>query len=464
MESDINNKQDFLKKIHTFKRDSKSNDNFSKQLDIIKKASELAQSKIDYIASHDDNIIKAIEIVESFLRRKHRICYGGQAINAYLPTKYKIYNPELTIPDYDFFTPQQNEDIITLVNDLKKAGFAEISVREGIHEGTIKMYVNYIAIADITSINSTIYRTLSKRELKVDGISYLDANSLRMLMYLELSRPRGEVSRWTKVFERLLLFNEFVPVKHCKLDRNMFNGCITLPQTKCVINYIIENKLIFAGADLLSYYENPVKYKYKYKHNKWVLSTNKPIVFFSPDSETDSKKLRQELLTLNKLTQPKSSSKSLLIKSYESKDNDFIPNMKVITKQNKPLVFIIQQNGCSSYFNISTTGDKLLRIATMDTLINLYFSLGLHNSKFYNMGSMECLANHLVQINMNARKNHDKYAFPFISIECAGHQTTLPSLIRSKIKRITEKKKEIVSILHNTSGHRSTRRTIKQRR
>jgi hypothetical protein len=83
---------------------------FLKQLDIIKQASELAQAKIDYTATHDDNIIKAIDVIEDFLRKKHRLCYGGQAINAHLPSKYKFYNPEFSIPDYDFFTPNQNAD------------------------------------------------------------------------------------------------------------------------------------------------------------------------------------------------------------------------------------------------------------------------------------------------------------------------------------------------------------------
>jgi pantothenate kinase len=63
-----------------------------KQVKLIKQASEAAQTKIDYATAHDDNIIRAIEIIEEFLRKKHRICYGGQAINAHLPNKYKFYD------------------------------------------------------------------------------------------------------------------------------------------------------------------------------------------------------------------------------------------------------------------------------------------------------------------------------------------------------------------------------------
>ena len=108
---------------------------FQKQLDIIKKASEQAQAKIDYASAHDDNIIRAIDVVEDFLRKKHRLCYGGQAINAHLPSKYKFYDPEFSIPDYDFFTPNQESDINGIIKDLKK----ELSYHLIMPRGTLQL-------------------------------------------------------------------------------------------------------------------------------------------------------------------------------------------------------------------------------------------------------------------------------------------------------------------------------------
>jgi hypothetical protein len=431
------------------------NKQFQKQVDIIKKASELAQAKTDYASAHDDNIIRAIEVVEEFLRKKHRLCYGGQAINAHLPSKYKFYDPEYSIPDYDFFTPQQESDISILVKDLKKAGFTEISAREGMHEGTVKIYVDYIPVADMTALDPKLYRILSKREFRLDGISYLDANTLRMLMYLELSRPSGEVSRWTKVYERLALFNEFVQSKPCKISRSAFRGGLTKQQTQFTINYIIERKHIFAGADLLHFYEQAL-YSGK-QQNNWILTSKKPIIFFSPDSAIDAKVIRDEFTFLN--NQPVYNNNNtviqttpkvpITIKSYSSKGVDLIPSIKVIAQGNKSLVFIIDQSACHSYFNIPIHDGKIMRIASMDTLITLYFSLGLFDSKFFDMGSMECLANKLVQTSIKASEKSDTFVFPFISIKCTGHQATLPSLIREKVKRITQKKQRIRELLTN---------------
>lgn len=447
---------------------------FQKQVDIIKHASEVAQAKIDYESAHDDNIIRAIDVVEEFLRKKHRLCYGGQAINAHLPSKYKFYDPEYSIPDYDFFTPNQSADINVLVGDLKKAGFTEISVREGMHEGTIKIYVDYIPVADMTAIDSKLYKILSKREFRLDGISYLDSNTLRMLMYLELSRPRGEVGRWTKVFERLALFNEFVPSMPCKIGRNMFRGGLTKEQTEFTVNFTIQNKRIFAGADLLGFYQHALKYG---KQNmSWILTSKKPIIFFSPDADTDAKQIREEFNFMNKQRMSMNDrkidydeNKQVTIKTYSSRGIDLIPSVKVVSIGNKSLVFIIDQTACHSYFNVPIDDGKIMRIASMDTLITLYFSLGLLDSKFFDMGSMECLANQLVQISIKARDNPHDFIFPFISIRCSGHQTSLPSLIRSKVKRITQRKQEIKELMaYNDTNtvkkmakNKSLRKTVK---
>jgi hypothetical protein len=452
---------------------------FLKQIDIIKQASETAQKKIDYASAHDDNIILAIDVVEDFLKKKHRLCYGGQAINAHLPAKYKFYDPEFSIPDYDFFSPNQDADIITLTRDLKKAGFTEISVREGMHEGTIKVYVDFIPVADMTAIDPKLYRILSKREYKLDGISYLDANTLRMLMYLELSRPRGEVRRWEKVFERLSLFNEFVPSNPCRINREIFRGSLSYQQTQYIIDFIVENKRIFAGANLLEFYDHALKHSKQQKN--WIFSSKKPILFFSTDSAADAKLLQSELNYL--LTEKATSGGNLnsgktgtnpvatlkkepiTIKTFSSKGVDIIPSMKVIVQGSKSLVFIIDQNACSSYFNIPINDGKIMRIASMDTLITLYFGLGLVDNKYFDMGSMECLANELVQISIKARENPEAFVFPFISIKCTGHQTSLPSLIRAKVKRITQKKQELKELLKNKNiVNMSRRQTIKNKR
>lgn len=425
---------------------------FQKQLDIIKKASESAQSKMDYSTAHDDTILLAIDVVEDFLRKKHRLCYGGQAINAHLPDQYKFYDPKYSIPDYDFFTPSQDDDIIQMIKSLKKAGFSEISAKEGMHAGTVKIYVDYTPVADITQIDPKLYRILSKREFRINGISYLDANTLRMLMYLELSRPRGEVSRWSKVYERLMLFNEFVSTKQCKISSTPFTGFLTDEQVNYTIQFIIENKRIFAGGDLLNFYRN--NFGKKPKQINWIFRTRKPILFYSPTPENDAIQLQNEFNYIinqhNKNTTSTTKLKQITVKRFESSGHDLIPTMDIIIHNKNALIFIIHQSACHSYFNLPMKDNKIIRIASMDTLITLFFSLGLIKSSYFDMGSMECLANELVQISIQSRNQPEKFSLPFISVLCSGYQKTLPSLIREKVERIMSKKKQLKQLMNKT--------------
>ena len=423
---------------------------FQKQLAIIKQASELAQRKTDYASAHDDHILRAIEVVEEFLRKKHRLCYGGQAINAHLPAKYKFYNPEFSIPDYDFFTPSPEDDITLIIKDLRKAGFTDIAAREGMHEGTIKIYVEYIPVADITQIDPKLYRILSKREYRNDGISYLDVNSLRMLMYLELSRPRGEVGRWEKVFERLMLLNEFSPIKKCIKKQYLFKNGLTKEEAETTLDFIIKNKRVFAGADLASFYQNA--HRNRKIHTEWILTSKKPILFYSSTPKEDAAFLLSEFKNTH--------DKPLTIKTYSSKGIDIIPTIHVICHGKDTLVFIIKESQCHSYINMIIDKNTVMRIASMDTLITLYFSLGLIKSSFFDMGAMECLANQLVHININARNKPEQFIFPFISIKCSGHQTSLPSLIRAKVQRITQKKNKLKQLINPSQTRNSYKRFL----
>ena len=424
-------------------------EHLTRQLEIVKRAADLAKDRIDYDSAHNESILMAIRIVEDFLRKKHRICYGGQAINAYLPKEHKFYDPEYSIPDYDFFTPSQNQDVRLLAEELYKAGFVEVSAREGMHEGTIKLYVNFIPVADLTAIDARIYKTLSARASRFEGITYIDANSLRMLMYLELSRPRGEVTRWEKVYERLVLFNEFVPIKH-KRSKKVSNH-LTAEQTQTILRYILQNERMFAGGDLVPFYDHAVNKREKVL--SYLLDGKRPILFYSSEPSADAAQLRMELQLTSK--------PFIKTKVFYNQGLDVIPSIHVlhISKGKKliPLVFIIEQTACHSYLNLPITdtemigaglSNHMLRVASMDTLITLYFSLGFVQNRFIDRGAMDALANQLVEISTKARKGPEMPIFQFLSIRCAGKQVTLPSLIRAKLKRMTVKKKgELRTIL-----------------
>ena len=149
----------------------------------------------------NDEVQKIINIVENFISDNKLVCYGGTAINNILPKEDQFYNKDIEIPDYDFFSPTPLKHAKKLADIYYKLGFKEVEAKSGVHPGTFKVFVNYLPIADITYLVPSLFKSISKEAIKVDNILYSPPNFLRMLMYLELSRPAGNVSRWEKVLK-----------------------------------------------------------------------------------------------------------------------------------------------------------------------------------------------------------------------------------------------------------------------
>lgn len=170
------------------------------------------QIENDKRAAGDPLTQRALETVETFLRNHPVMCYGGTAINNLLPKKDRFYNPETDIPDYDFFSRTPQEHAMILANQLHAKGIKNIEVKPGVHLGTFKVFADFEGVADITELNPEIFERLWETGRVLDGIHYVPPDFLRMSMYLELSRPRGDVSRWTKVYTRLLLLNKHYPI------------------------------------------------------------------------------------------------------------------------------------------------------------------------------------------------------------------------------------------------------------
>lgn len=426
----------YRKKIH-----------FKEQLAKIAESTEEAQRRIDFDSAHDEEILAAIDIVEDFLRMSGRICYGGTAMNIHLPQKYKFYDPKYTIPDYDFLTTDSEGDINRLRQRFKSAGFTEIGIRPGMHEGTTKIYINYTPVADITEIEPDLYAMFKKHATKEKGITYMDANSLRMMMYLELSRPRGEVDRWSKVYERLLLLQYAAPMKHCKGKERSLK--IPLIVYRTILYYIIQTGRVLAGAHIVGAYKESLK---KPIRAEWLFTEASPLIIYTSDASRDIKGI-QELL---------GDDTSLKVKVLPA-IGDFIPKMQSVSYFGKVVLLLVDETACHSYNTLELKSGKFLKIASLDTLITLYLSMMLRGAKSIKgifPTTALCMAQQAVELSTFMRRHPEETKFPFISLTCSGHQKGLPSLLREKVARIQAAKtnKKSQSASYTT---RSTRKAIK---
>ena len=127
---------------------------------ILKNAIEESKRKQGKKMLMNDETLKIINIVESFIKDKKCICYGGTAINNILPEKDQFYDKQVEFPDYDFYTPHALKYAKELADIYYKHGFTEVEAKAGVHKGTFKVYVNFLPVADITFLPVDLYKEL----------------------------------------------------------------------------------------------------------------------------------------------------------------------------------------------------------------------------------------------------------------------------------------------------------------
>lgn len=209
--------------LHKFKHEKEDTITYDdKELEILRKAVDVVEARKGKETMRDPEVKKIIETVEQFIVDKKLVCYGGTAINNILPEDAQFYDKDIELPDYDFYSDKALEHAKELADIYYKAGYEDVEAKAGVHFGTYKVFVNFTGIADITQMEPELFKAISKESVIKNEIRYAPPNFLRMAMYLELSRPDGDVSRWEKVQKRLVLLNKYYPLKGYECDKIQF--------------------------------------------------------------------------------------------------------------------------------------------------------------------------------------------------------------------------------------------------
>lgn len=401
---------------------------------------------------NNDDIRKMITILEKFLINKKLICYGGTAINNILPKSAQFYNRDVEIPDYDFYSKNALDDAKELSDIFFSEGFTDVEAKSGVHKGTYKVFVNFIPIADVTSLYPEIYDNLSKDSITIMGIRYCPPNYLRMSMYLELSRPAGDVSRWEKVLKRLTLLNKYYPIKpeiDCKKVKQLDYANIDNDESKSksksksreiegkdgkeeniysiIKNSFIEQEVVFFGG-----YATHLYSEYMPKNIKSIVSS---VQMFDVLSETPDK---CALIIKERLADSG-------IKNVKDVKNegieDIIPENIEIKINNKTYAYIYKPIACHNY-NTVTINKTKVNIATIDTMLSFYLAFMYVNNKHYNKDRILCIAKYMFELEEHNRLSQNGILKRF-SIQCYGVQHGLTSIRAEKaemFKRLSKDK------------------------
>ena len=411
------------------------------------KAIDTAQERADYEAAHNSELLKALDIVKQFLRTSGRVCYGGTAMNAILPARKRFYDPETDLPDYDFFTPDVEKDIADLVAKLKAAGFKDVYHRVGIHEGTYKILVNFVPIADISKIPEHLYAVLHRRAVIKGGLRYVDADILRMMMYLEMSRPKGEVTRWEKVYERLQLINETFPPKRLEGTYRVKRGGLSVDTERRILDVCVKNQRPLLSGGLGAFYKGIVSGKVRVFDGR---SHSGPVAFLSPDLRGDIKSLEEAL-----------GGAGVKTISHAAR-GELVPEYVEVRLKGQPVALLFKETACHSYLNFPVPDGRSVAVASMDTLITMYYSIGIFTkrAKALMRGALADLPTLVenVERNRSAAKPH----IPAFPLTCSGYQKGFATLLREKVMRIQREKAAATTRKRGRSGPRA--KTVSKKR
>jgi hypothetical protein len=409
------------------------------ELTILRHSVDKITKQTGYQLVMQPEIKKIIDILETFLKKTKTICYGGTAINNILPLEDQFYDKKVEIPDYDFFSAEPVSDAIKLADIYHKAGFNDVEAKAGVHHGTYKVYVNFIPIADITFLHPELFKNLYKESIRVNGIMYAAPNYLRMAMYLELSRPKGDVSRWEKVLKRISLLNKHYPLKgiDCIIEDIQRPFSVTESKRtnpKQIFNTIrdsfIDQGCVFFGAFANASYMN---------YNRKSIVDNVPdFDVLSEDPETSAIIVKERLNDLG--------IKRVNVKKYDA-IGEVIPEHFTVSIHKDVVAFIYKTIACHSY-NTKRTGSKTMRIATIDTMLSFYLAFLYADSPVYDVNRILCMSENLFRIQQKNRLKQSGILKRFTTL-CYGNQETMESIRAEKSEMFKKLKLERNSPTYN---------------
>lgn len=399
------------------------------ELAILRMAVDQAEEKMGKRVLNSDDVQKIIDIVEEFIQRKKEICYGGTAINNILPEEDRFYNKDVELPDYDFFSQNALEDAKELADIYYKKGFIDVEAKSGQHYGTYKVFVNYMAVADITQMSSEIYSALKKDAISIGGILYAPPNFLRMSMYLELSRPAGDVSRWEKVLKRLTLLNKNYPITDIDCNNVDFQREMENRENEDKIYETVKNTLINQGVVFFGGFANTLYSQYMPANLRKKLEKSADFDILSNNPEKTAEVVK-ERLDDNGVKNVK------IIKQHAV--GEIIPEHYEVKVGKDSILFIYKPVGCHSY-NILMMNGKKLKVATIDTMLSFYLAFLYANKPYYNqfIDRILCMSKFLFDVQQKNRLSQ-KGLLKRFSISCYGHQPSVEEIKAEKAEKYKE--------------------------
>ncbi len=348
--------------------------------------SDMLKRTIGFISSQDAIIKQTVTIVKQFIHDNGGILYGGMAVNMLLPKDAQFYD-ESTVPDYDFYIPNARKRAQELAIKLHKAKLPNVQGKSGIHYGTYKVYVDFQAVADVTSMPDFLFDKLKTEVLQVDGLMVAPPDWLRMGMYKELMTPHNFPERWPKIAPRLALLNRYRPYElpkdqSCPMmfddnGRSYENQEELLHMMDIIAAYVSKHHLILFGATAFnSFVQASRKYSIFSFENYPMRITGLSHV---PDFDVFTANVDKDTTGfINALTNQGNIQLSRIKTTSIPAIDHIVPRRITISVDDESLIELYEDEQCIGYINSTVPGqsgqDYQVRIASLPTMLTMWYT------------------------------------------------------------------------------------------
>jgi hypothetical protein len=248
-------------------------------------------------------------------------------------------------------------------------------------------------------------------------------------MYLELSRPAGDISRWEKVLKRLTLLNKNYPLsaKQCstiQFQRQMADSNYADNIYENVQHTLMDQGVVFFGGYALSMYSQYMPQNLRHK-----LEKIPDFDVLSEEPMLTSQIIKERLLDLDV--------KNVKIIKRPGVGEVIAPHYEIKVGKDT-IVFIYKPLACHSYNIIKDSGYDV-KIATIDTMLSFWLAFLYANRPYYDKDRILCMCTYLFDIQEKNRLSQ-KGLLKRFSINCMGHQETIEEMRAEKANKFNELK------------------------
>lgn len=393
---------------------------------MLRRIENIADVKANEIeAAYYNKYYHLFEVVLRILRKYDVLLYGGSAINAILPEKYKFYS-KTELPDIDVFCTADTYANMhaDLINTFIHDGNMITTIKEALHINTYKLMSEGLHLLDITVVEKDTFTTLKTGRIRTSFKLYTaNVDYLKYSLHTFISQPLDS-HRWSKIYERILKVYDVYPVHstNTPIDvRKYYIHCSQIPKT-LIANaktQIHNYNLVGFGWDIIETYLMDITDKtMAISHPEYLKNPKYYPIQYVTVAKNDASAMAESIV--NALNDPN------LSVVYVPDAHSILPMYVAIAYKNLNFIYIFETNNCASYIAYKN-GLYLSIHSIVRYLYLMYFGTKDHH--------LLSTINHLVSLLL-ANMSSSKIRYKQFIVDCYGEQKGLFTLRKEKFARM----------------------------